>query len=247
MRVSEETLQKIWQDCFVENHIHEMMALLEYVYQVDPLKTTIEIGCGLGGSARIWEATLPPDEGMFIGVDIQANIADRFCGKIEQYTSCSPGRVGNWEVEWQNGPITKYKSDRQVYTVVGDTAKPETAEIVKSILQGRLADYFFHDGAHWMQGPCWDYHWFQHLIRTGALVCIADISQLQEDPMSGCQAVYRAFPEPKLPKVIHHGQGMGLWNKQEGFVFDAAEVINRFQVAGTDQELNARRAALQGG
>ena len=62
--------------------------------------------------------------------------------------------------------------------------------------------------------------------------------------MAGCQAVYYALPEPKSPQVRNHRQGMGIWYKQEGFVFNAQETIDRFRVVGNDDELQARRVAM---
>lgn len=244
MGLTAQDLQEIWDTCFIENFIPEMLGVLEHVESLDPLKTIIEIGTGLGGSARIWEAALPPGEGMFIGVDIAENIADRWSGKVEAVTTCTSCRTGNWEIEWQRGPVTKFKSDRQMYVVKGDSSKPETAKIVRGILDGRLADFLFHDGAHWFHTPCWDYELFQDMLRTQGLLCIADISGLKEDPMAGCQAVYYALPEPKSPQVTNHRQGMGIWYKQEGFVFNAQETIHRFRVVGNDDELQARRVSM---
>lgn len=244
MSLTHQDLQKIWNTCYIENFIPEMLGVLSYVESLNPLKTIIEIGTGLGGSSRIWEQVLPPGDGTIIAVDIAEDIVDRWTGKVEAITTCTPCRRGNWEIEWQKDNVTKLKSDKNVYLVKGDSSKLETAKQVQTLLGGKLADFLFHDGAHWFHGPCWDYHWFQHMLRVGGLLCVADISQLQEDPMSGCQALYRALPEPKVPQVIHHGQGMGIWYKQAGFVFDAPAVISQFQVAGTEEELHARRLAL---
>ncbi|KKL10687.1 hypothetical protein LCGC14_2553340 [marine sediment metagenome] len=244
MGLTAQDLQKIWDSCYIENFISEMLGVLEYVEKVDPLNTIIEIGTGLGGSARVWEASLPPGDGLFIGVDHNLDIVGRWAGKVEAITSCTPCRTGNWEVEWQKDNVVKFKSDRQVYLVIGDSAAPETAHTVKSLLQERLADFLYHDGAHWFHTPCWDYHYFQHMIRDGGLLCVADIGGLTEDPMSGCQAVYYSLPEPKVPKVSGHRQGMGMWYKQPGYIFDAQETIDRFQVVGTDAEKQARRAEL---
>ncbi len=244
MELTHQDLQKIWDSCYIENFIPEMMGILDFVNKVDPLKTVIEIGSGLGGSARIWEQCLPPGDGMLVCVDINADIIERFTGQVEAITSCTPVRTGNWEIEWQKDNVTKFKSDRQIYLVKGDSSKKETADTVKYILDGRVADFLFHDGLHWFQGACWDYHWFQHLLRTEGLLCVSDIGALTENPMSGCQAVYYALPEPKVPRVTGHSQGMGMWFKQEGFVFDAPSVIERFRVVGTDPELHARRAEV---
>jgi predicted O-methyltransferase YrrM len=247
MGVTVRDLEKIWSECYIENFISEMLGILEYVEQVDPLKTIIEIGTGLGGSARVWEKSLPPGEGLFIGVDHNSDIVERWTGKVEAITTCTSCRTGNWEVEWQKDNVVKFKSNRQIYLVIGESDAFETVETVKKLLQNRLADFLFHDGAHWFHTPVWDYHWFQHLLRTGGLFCCGDIgaSQNPEDhPLSGVQAVYRSLPEPKVPRVRGHSQGMGMWLKQEGFVFDAQEVIDRFRVVGNDDELQAARMAL---
>ncbi len=239
-----QDFEKLWSECYIENYIPEMAALLKFVEGLNPLKTVLEIGTGLGGTARLWEAVLPPGEGMVIGVDHQLDIVDRWTGKIKVHTDCCPAEFGNWELEWQKDNVAKFKSDRDIYLVTGESEAPETLATVKSILNGRLVDYLFHDGAHWFHIPLWDYEQYQHVLRTGGLLCVADISQLAEDPMAGCQAVYLALPEPKLPAVIWHGQGMGIWFKQEGFVFDAQEVIDRLKVVGNDGELQARRVEM---
>jgi predicted O-methyltransferase YrrM len=246
MGLTAQDLEQMWNVCFTENDIPEMLGVLEHAEKLDPLKTVIEIGTGLGGSARIWEAILPPGEGMYIGVEIATNTAERWSGGQEAISNFAPCRVGNWKVEWQKENVVKFKSDREVYVVIGDSASPEAAETVKRLLAGRLADMWFHDGAHWFHTALWDYEWAQHLLRTGALVCIADIGGLTENPMSGCQAVYYALPEPKSPRVRNHNQGMGIWYKQEGFVFDAQETIDRFQVVGNDVEMQARWKELYG-
>lgn len=244
MGLTAQDLLKIWESCYIENFISEMLGVLEYVETVNPLNTIIEIGTGLGGSARVWEAVLPPGDGLFIGVDHNQDIVGRWTGEVEATTSCTPCQFGNWEVEWQKDNVVKFKSDRQVYLVIGDSAAIETANTVKDILQGRLSDFLYHDGAHWFHTPCWDYDHFQHLIRDGGLLCTADIGELTEDPMSGIQAVYYSLPEPKIPKVRGHRQGMGMWFKQTGYVFDAQEAIDKLKVVGTDAELQARRVAM---
>ncbi len=244
MGLTAQDLQKIWNNCYIENFISEMLGVLEYVEQMSPLNTIIEIGTGLGGSGRVWEACLPPGEGMFIGIDHNTDIVERWTGRVEATTSCTPCQTGNWEVEWQKDNVVKFKSDRQVYLVIGESDSRETAATVKDILQERLADFLYHDGAHWFHTPCWDYHNFQHMLRDGGLLCTADIGGLTEDPMSGIQAVYYALPEPKVPKVNGHRQGMGMWRKTPGYIFDAQEAIDRFKVVGTDAELQARRVAM---
>ncbi len=247
MGLTEQDLQKIWTECYIENFIPEMMGILEYVERVNPLKTIIEIGGGLGGSARVWEASLPPGEGMLISVDHNRDIVKRWTGEVEAITTCTDCRTGNWEVEWQKDNVVKLKSDRQIYLVIGESDDLETVETVKKLLQNKLADFLFHDGAHWFHTPVWDYHWYQHLLRTEGLFCCGDIGasqNLEEHPLSGVQAVYSSLPAPKVPMVKGHSQGMGMWFKQERFVFDAQEVIDRFRVVGNDDELQAARMAL---
>jgi len=235
MPITMQDLHHIWGSCYIENHIPEMVGALEdHILRVDPLETIIEVGTALGGSARIWEKILPVG-GVYVGVDHAADTLARWIGGVRincPQSEIDAGRIihGNWELEWQKDNVLKFKSDREIYVVVGDSGKPETAAQVKEILQGRLADFFFHDGAHWGQTPCWDYEWFQHLIRAQGLVCIADIGDMKNRPMSGCQAVFASFPAPKVPEIRNHMQGMGMWIKQEDFVYDAVEAIGRFEV-----------------
>lgn len=220
-------LEKIWQNRYVENFIDEMLGLLKYVEEVDPLQVVLEIGVCYGGSLRLWEQVVPPG-GVVIGIDKHPDIPKRLTGEIEAGNS-GPGN--DWEIEERiSSAILKLKSDREVYVVLMDSASPETAAAVEFLLNGRKIDFLFHDGIHYGPGPIHDYANVQHLFRTGGLLCIGDVSSLETHdptPNLATQALYRALPEPKIPSTKPHRNGMALWWKQEDFVLDALSVIEQ--------------------
>ena len=116
-----------------------------------------------------------------------------------------PSRVGLVDI---TRPVAKMVSDREVYVVGGDSARPSTRYVVESLLQGRKFDMFFHDGIHYSNGPLLDFNNFQHLLRMGGMFLLADTSledaanleflpfhKITPDDLGTNQVYYRLPPE----------------------------------------------------
>lgn len=219
------TLEEIWQSVPVANFLPEAKGLVKRVQEFSP-KVILEIGVAYGGSLRMWESILPED-GLLVGVDISPETIPRITGEVSvpQLQADSKGWRCDWEVEDRGGQIYKLKSPKEVYVVVGDSSSPKVGAKVRSVLQYRYIELFFHDGQHYGPTPVWDFAMYQRMIRTGGLVCIADLYWM-DNPNCGCQALYRALPEEtKLGMTEPFHQGMGLWTKPAGFSFDPEKVI----------------------
>ncbi len=207
-----------------------MWSLLNHIdKKVSPLNVILEIGVCFGGSLRIWEKLLPAG-GMAIGIDKHPAMRDRISGTVLTPYSGKVGRT--WEIESDEFNIIKLVSDKEIYIINEDSAAPRTKAGVEHLLKGRDVDFMFHDGIHYGPGPIYDYANFQHFLRTGGMLCIADgmdpgNPQLQV-PNLGTQALYHALPPPKLNKIEPHRMGMALWLKQEGFVLDSEQIIKQY-------------------
>jgi len=227
MGLTKEDLEAIWSRVPIANFIPETQGLLKYIEKVSPLETILEIGVGFGGSLRLWEAVLPPN-GTLIALDNHPDTIKRITGEISvpQLQADSKGWKTDWEVGATNRNVYSLISPKNVYVVIGDSSAPETKNIVEGLLNGRQIDFIFHDGMHYGPVPVRDYANYQHLLRTGGLLCIADVADFNNENC-GCQELYRALPEPKIPRTQPCRQGMALWTKPEDFVLDAEEVIRR--------------------
>ena len=227
MVLTKADLERIWENRYVENSIDEMLGLLKHVEELNPLQVVLEIGVCYGGSLRLWEQLVPPG-GVVIAIDKHPDIAKRLTGEIKEAHS---GLGNDWEIEERIGAsVLKLKSDREIYVILLDSASPEAGAAVEYFLDGREIDFFFHDGIHYGPGPIHDYVNYQHLFRTGGLLCIGDVSGITQHapvPNLGTQVLYHALPEPKIPATRPHVNGMAVWWKQEGFVLDAPAVIEQ--------------------
>lgn len=221
-----QQLRELWRNKYVENAADEMIAVLDYVRKLTPFKAVLEIGVCFGGSLKLWEAVIPAD-GIVIGIDNHPAIFKRLAGEERETRTNYPGI---WEIESQAENVGKLVSNKTVYVINEDSSSPASLASVKEILGEEKIDFIFHDGIHYGPGPVYDYANFQHLLRTGGLLCIADVSGIVDHPpipTLGTQALYHALPEPKEPQVNPHRQGMALWWKQEDFILDAEQVVKR--------------------
>lgn len=225
---------------YVENDVDEMMGLLEHVKDTAP-SVILEIGVCFGGSLKIWEKILP-ENGIVIGVDVHPGMEDRLTGAEVAINA----RSTDWVIEERfvsnEVPFLKLQSSRNVYVAISDSKSPSVSQAIKELLGERKIDFFFHDGCHYGVGPVYDYANFEDLIRTGALVCIADTSdpRTQVDNL-GTAALWRAFPEPKIPVVKNHRQGMSLWWKTDDFRMNPEEQVTRGNLTGDDTTEEGRK------
>ncbi len=234
MAMTHEDLNKLWDMYYIENFIDEMQSLLQHLDQVNPLKVILEIGVCFGGTLRIWEQLLP-EEGMVIGIDKVHTIREQLTGRklCNNKGSKYFDKAGNdWEIKSDDFNIMKLVSDKEIYVINEDSAAPRTKAGVEHLLKGRKVDFMFHDGIHYGPGPVYDYVNFQHVLRTGGMLCIADGMDPDnpnlQAPNLGTQALYHALPPPKLNKVEPHFNGMALWTKQEDFILEPEAIIKQY-------------------
>jgi len=136
----------------------------------------------------------------------------------------------------------KLQSSRDVYVVISDSKSPGAAAAVAEVLGDRKIDFWFHDGCHYGVGPVYDYANFEDLIRTGALVCVADVANVDSriDNL-GTQALWHAFPGRKIGRVSGHSQGMALWWKTEDFRMRPDAAVEENDLTGDDTTVEGRR------
>lgn len=232
--ITKSVVEYIIGTYYVENSAPEMLALLEHVKVLSP-KIILEIGVCFGGSLRLWEKVVT-EGGVVIGIDLHPDVESRITGVIVPPDGRRPS---DWEVTRSSVvdgvEVLTLRSAAEVHIVSADSKAPTTFEVVRQLLGDREIDFFFHDGAHYGVGPVYDYANFEELIRTGGLVCVADTSdpRTQVDNL-GTAALWRAFPEPKIPLVKPVAQGMSLWTKTENFRINPLEIIEREGLEGDD-------------
>jgi len=227
MKLSQEFVQGVCDRYYIENAVSELMGMLEHVYAVEPLQSIVEIGVCFGGSLKIWEKVAPVG-GVVIGVDHYPDMLKRLTGEI-----VAKDKPLDWEIEWTEGNVSKLRSDRDVYMVIGESCDPDTADTVERLLGGKKIDFWFHDGFHYGPIPVYDYHNFKHLIRADGLVCVADINNMKRGEWvdnCGCQVLARELPEPKTHPLRGHRQGMCMWRKQEWPEFDPAALVKKYNL-----------------
>ena len=239
--ITRADVEYISNNYYLENTVHEMMGLLEHVTAIAP-EVIMEIGVCFGNSLRIWEKVLP-EGGIAIGVDVNPSIEAQITGERPPGTRGIPS---DWVVEEslvvEGAKVLKLRSPREIYIINEDSKAPEASAATKKLLNDRKIDFWFHDGCHYGVGPIYDYANFEDLIRTGGLVCIADTSdpRTQVDNL-GTAALWRAFPEPKIPVVKGHTQGMSLWWKTDDFRMKPHETVEKENLAGDDTTVEGRK------
>ena len=122
--------------------------LVNKVETLDP-HVILEIGLGQGGSLRVWEKLLKPDN-LLVGVDINPEIKNRIF----------------WD--WGN-------SDRKVKIIVGDSTDLKTVNKVKEALGKKKVDFLYIDGGHTYQTVSSDFYNYSPLVRSGGLVGFHDL------------------------------------------------------------------------
>jgi hypothetical protein len=142
--------------------------------------------------------------------------------------------------------VLKLQSPRDIYIINTDSKSPIAAEIAAGILGERKIDFWFHDGCHYGVGPVYDYANFEDLIRTGALVCVADVSDVNDriDNL-GTQALWHAFPGHKIPRVNGHTQGMALWWKTEDFRMKPYVTVQKESLTVDDSTVEGRKVVWE--
>jgi SAM-dependent methyltransferase len=170
------SIEQIWDNFYMESTRADLDKCWESASGLSPLQNVLEVGVCGGGSLKYWSERVPVG-GLVIGVDINLNIFNAITSRpgtwqIEEMRDM-PTHVGSADVTLK---VAKMVSDREVYVVCGDSARPSTRLVVESLAQGREFDFFFHDGIHYSNGPLLDFNNLQHLLRLGGVFCLADTS-----------------------------------------------------------------------
>lgn len=218
-----EILKNMWRGRYVENYPDEMLALANVVESIEP-KIIIEIGVKQCGTMRLWESLVPPG-GTVIGMDMTPEAQIRSASGVSTETpKILPGHgdeVGDWSwvkcpssfVDWQTCVIDKFDpalSDRNIHFVIGDSNSPEAHQGVADVLQGRKADFIFHDGGHFDDVPQRDFdNIVNPFLRPGGLFCLADLD------CDGVKALLTNLPQGsrELSLINPRRAGFVLWWK----------------------------------
>jgi cephalosporin hydroxylase len=219
-----QEIYDLWWGRYVENYCHEMLNLVNIVEAIKPL-TIIEIGVKHCGTLRLWERTVPPEEGMVIGVDME-DVEELIgeSGRSVKPPQVLPGhgdpRTADFFImcpsSWVNheectvDPFDPDKSTRQIRFAIGDSNSQDVHDQIASILGNRKADFIFHDGGHFGDVPQKDFdNIVQPFLRSGGLFALADIRS------DGVLALYENLPIGLKPVelVPPDRAGIALWWK----------------------------------
>lgn len=189
---------------YIEQYANEFFDMVNHVDAIAPT-VVVEIGVKRAGTMRFWEYLIPKD-GIVIGVD---NNSDN----LNYIANLPTSSEFLYHVTSEVG--------KELYYVIRDSNSKEAVADVKELLDGREIDFLFIDGGHYCPVPKTDFDNFNPLVRSGGLVCIADIGNIEHDPpVGGEDGTHEAWWNlPKEGKRIanmphsHQGTGCGFWWK----------------------------------
>jgi len=126
--------------------ISEINLLLDFLKK-ESIKTVLEIGTFMGGTALVWANHVFPD-GRVISVDFR---------KMEHYF------------------YTGTDLEKCMIPIWGDSHELNTLFKVDSILNGEKVDFLFIDGDHSFEGVKKDFQMYSNFVRIGGLIGFHDI------------------------------------------------------------------------
>lgn len=153
----------------------EFRPLMGCVAAMQP-RNLVEVGTREGGSLFMLSRTLPPGA-TIISVDL-------------------PGRAWGYG---SSGAKKRQVAERlrsdgfAVHLVERDSAKPETAEEVKRLLDGDLIEALFLDGDHTFAGVLADFRNYQPLMKADAPIIFHDIVQSPHTPQVEVHYLWRVL------------------------------------------------------
>jgi len=113
------------------------------------MDTMIEVGVFKGGTFKFWHKFLS-DNGILIGVDLN----DRgFIPSVQE----------------------RFKEDKRVKFVIGNSIAPEVLAQTEKELQGRKADFLFIDGNHERTHVKADFDLYRGFVKQGGLIVFHDL------------------------------------------------------------------------
>jgi len=188
MILSDEEFDHLFYNFKAEQRLPEFKMLIDEVGKLEP-EVILEIGVRFGGSLKFWERIAKE---LVVGVDID-----------------------------RSAPWSWLTFGDKVKIVIGDSTKESTKKEVNDILKGRKIDFLFVDGGHgcspryndYIRIPCQDinntprrdFENFSPLVRSGGLVCIADLGE------PCCRDTYDVL-EGKKKRLVGQDEH-GLWWK----------------------------------
>lgn len=137
----------------LSEEIRELLDLLSE----NPPRAVLEIGTARGGTLCLVTRVAAPDA-LVISVDLPE------------------GPFGGGYPRWKTPLYRSFAGPGQrVELIRGDSAAPETRELVERLLEDRPLDFLLIDGDHSYRGVRRDFEAYAPLVRRGGLVAIHDI------------------------------------------------------------------------
>ena len=154
---------------------YEIIKLLEILKDLRP-KVILEIGTLQGGTLFLFTRISNP-EAIITSIDLPG------------------GPYGGGYAEWKK-PLFQFfaKSKQKIELVRANSHNPNTFELVKNILDGRMVDFLFIDGDHTYEGIKRDFEMYSSLVKKGGLIAFHDI--VKPPPELNCE-VYKLWNEIK--------------------------------------------------
>jgi len=185
----ERLLKALGKTSECTQRFYELACLCEQLSLLKP-ETVLEIGIDHGGTLQVW-SEFSADNAMLIGVDNDPDVKD----------------IKYVDVENKN-----------IVTIVGDSQRNETIELVKNKLGDRKVDFLFIDGDHRELAVRNDFINYSKLVRPGGIIAFHDINA-SKDFESYCVGVKKVWEEIKenhpsakefvdKDSEIHYGIGM---------------------------------------
>ena len=144
---------------------YEITKLLRILKDFKP-KIILEIGTAGGGTLFLFTKIANP-EATIISVDLPG------------------GYFGGGYAKWKIPLYKSFAKKRQkIHLVRANSHNPNTFELVKNILDGKMVDFLFIDGDHTYEGVKRDFNIYSSLVKEGGIIAFHDIAKHSHE--SGC-------------------------------------------------------------
>lgn len=144
---------------------YEIIKLLEILKDLNP-KIILEIGTA-GGETLFLFTKIANPEAIVISVDLPG------------------GSFGGGYAKWKIPVYHSFAKERQKLKLIrADSHNPNTLELIKIVLDGRMVDFLFIDGDHTYEGVKRDFNMYLSLVKEGGIIAFHDI--IKHSPKSTC-------------------------------------------------------------